>query len=420
MSCSQSPRALAIISKPKQTQCAQPLVRRDLVRGLVGRFKGQEGLEASPKSSVLALTKGAKQLLSIVTGNVALTKAILRTGLEALYFSASHIWLRALVGGVGLILMFHHVRPARGVSFQPNRCFEVTPQFFEAAVNAIRGAGLEIVSLDEMHRRLTEQELRQRFACLTFDDGYRDNLTVAYPILKRHGVPFAVYVATSFPDRLGELWWLALEAIIAKQQRIGLVIDQEDRRFHCRTLEEKRNLFEALYTWLCDRPSEHEMRQTIRDLAARYDVDVRSLCQELCMSWAELAELASDPLCTIGAHSVSHSRLKKLSTDAAASEMRSSAIIIEAALGMHPRHFSYPGGDAASAGPREFGLANRLGFKTAVTTCPGVLFARHRDHLAALPRICLNGEYQQLRYLQVLLSGAGTIVWNNFGHGDPA
>jgi peptidoglycan/xylan/chitin deacetylase (PgdA/CDA1 family) len=129
-------------------------------------------------------------------------------------------------------------------------------------------------------------------------------------------------------------------------------------------------LFEALYSWLCDRPNEHEMRQTIRDLAARYDVDIRSLCQELCMSWAELAELASDPLCTIGAHSVSHSRLKKLSTEAAASEMRSSAIIIEAALGMQPRHFSYPGGDPASAGPREFGLADRLGFKIAVTTCP--------------------------------------------------
>ena len=50
-----------------------------------------------------------------------------------------------------------------------------------------------------MHRRLTERDFRRRFVCLTFDDGYRDNLEYAYPILKKYEVPFALYVPTSFP-----------------------------------------------------------------------------------------------------------------------------------------------------------------------------------------------------------------------------
>ena len=71
-------------------------------------------------------------------------------------------------------------------------------------------------------------------------------------------------------------------------------------------------------------------------------------------------------------------------------------------------------GDRASAGPREFRIAAELGFKTAVTSRPGVLFKAHLDHLTALPRIPVNGEFQQQRYLKVLMSGAGTAFGNRF------
>jgi peptidoglycan/xylan/chitin deacetylase (PgdA/CDA1 family) len=100
--------------------------------------------------------------------------------------------------------------------------------------------------------------------------------------------------------------------------------------------------------------------------------------------------------------------------------MRHSADVIEGALGKRPRHFCYPVGDRTSAGPREFRIAAELGFKTAVTTRPGVLFAEHAAHLTALPRISLNGQYQQSRYAKVLMSGAATALWNGFRKVDAA
>src|SRR5215468_7853326 len=103
-------------------------------------------------------------------------KAILRTGFEALYFSGSHLFLRPFVGGIGAILTLHHVRPSRRDAFQPNRLLEVTPSFLEGVLKALRRAQVDIVSLDEMQRRLVERDFRRRFICLTFDDGYRDNL----------------------------------------------------------------------------------------------------------------------------------------------------------------------------------------------------------------------------------------------------
>jgi peptidoglycan/xylan/chitin deacetylase (PgdA/CDA1 family) len=347
-------------------------------------------------------------------------QAILRGGLEALYFTGGHFWLRPLVGGVGAILTLHHVRPPRSQAFQPNRLLEVTPDFLAAAIKRVRRSGLDLVSLDEMHRRLVAKDFSRRFACFTFDDGYRDILRFAWPILRRHEVPFAIYVPTSFPDRLGELWWLVLEAVIAGRDRVGLVMNGEDRRFDCRTVEAKRDAYEAIYWWLRSLDTEEELRLVIRDLARRYDVDGAAFCDGLCMTWPELSELAADPLVTIAAHTVNHVRLTKVSEAQARSEMQMSASVIEAALGKRPRHLSYPVGDRTSAGPREFAIARDLGFATAVTTRPGVLFPEHRDHLQALPRISLNGEYQQPRYVRVLVSGAATAMWNGFRRVDAA
>ena len=349
-----------------------------------------------------------------------LRKTIIRAGLETLYFSGAHLMLRPFVSGVGAILTLHHVRPPRRDRFQPNRLLEVTPSFLEDVVGYLRQAGLDLVSLDELHRRLVEGDFQRRFVCITIDDGYRDALQWAYPILKRHQVPFAIYIATSFPDRLGELWWLALEAVVARNKRISLLIDGEEQGFECRTVAEKRHLFNQLYGWVRSFRTEEELRQVVRDLSARYRVDIAAFCEELCMSWDEVAGLADDPLVTIGAHTVNHAMLAKLPERSARSEMDLSRAVIQASLGVRPDHLAYPVGDKTSAGPREFRLAEELGFKTAVTTRPGVLFPAHGGHLTGLPRLSLNGEHQQLRHARVLISGAATAVWNGFRRVDAA
>ena len=70
--------------------------------------------------------------------------------------------------------------------------------------------------------------------------------------------------------------------------------------------------------------------------------------------------------------------LAKVSDMAVRAEMEIGRAVIEAALGIKPQHFAYPVGDRTSAGPREFRIAAEFGFRTAVTTRPGVLFRAHR------------------------------------------
>ena len=344
-----------------------------------------------------------------------LRHALLRVALEAMYFSAAHWTMRPLLGGVGAILTLHHVRPQRRDRFQPNQLLEVTPKFFERVIRRLRRSNVDLISIGEMHRRMTENDLDgRRFVCITFDDGYRDNLEFAYPILKKYQVPFALYVATSFADRIGELWWLALEAVIAQNNIIGLRLDGEDRWFEAHGVQQKRATFDFIYDWLRALKTEAELRHAMRELTTRHKVDMAAFCADLCMDWKELATLAADPLVTIGAHTVNHPILTKLDDASIRAELDSSRNVIESALGVRPEHLAYPVGDRFAAGPREFRIASELGFKTAVTTRPGVVFRRHGQHLTALPRISLNGHFQRTRYAKVLISGAATGLWNGF------
>ena len=93
---------------------------------------------------------------------------------------------------------------------------------------------------------------------------------------------------------------------------------------------------------------------------------------------------------------------------------------IESALQRAIVHLAYPYGDRAAAGQREFALAGAAGYKTAVTTRPGMIFPECAGHLTALPRVSLNGNYQHARILPVLTSGAATAMWNGFRRVDAA
>ena len=349
-----------------------------------------------------------------------MTSKLIRYGFEALYHSRAHVALKPFTQGVGAILMLHHVRPARRAAFQPNKLLEVTPEFLGETVQWLRDTGIDIVSLDEMHRRLTERDLARRFVCITFDDGYRDNKEWAYPILARHRAPFCIYVPTSFPERRGRLWWLTLEMAIAENDAVTVDFDGREETFSCRSAADKKMAYATIYWRLRARADEAEIHRIVDALAARCGIDMGPVGDALCMSWDEIKALAGDPLVTIGAHTVNHVMLAKASEEVARAELADGRRKLEAELGRPVAHFAYPYGGRDLVRPREFRLAAELGFRTAVTTRPGVLFAAHRDHLTALPRLSLNGEYQQLRYVKVLLSGAATAVFNGFRRVDAA
>lgn len=335
---------------------------------------------------------------------------LLKAALSAVHYSGAESFLAPFTRGAGVIFMLHQVRPEPPQPFEPNSILRVRPDFLEDVVQTTLDAGFDVISLDEIGARLREPTERP-FACFTLDDGYRDNREYAYPIFKRRGLPFAIYVPADFADGKGDFWWLTLERVLRAAPHITLAMNGEGRHFPLSTVREKEVAYREIYWWLRAIP-EDLARAAVAELAEAHSIDPHSTRADLIMSWEELRDLANDPLVTIGAHTKSHLALGKLPEAAARAEMTESVHRIESELGQPCRHFSYPYGCEVSAGPREFRIAKELNLATAVTTRKGLIYPEHADALTALPRLSLNGDFQDIRYVKALLSGVPFALMN--------
>jgi peptidoglycan/xylan/chitin deacetylase (PgdA/CDA1 family) len=331
-------------------------------------------------------------------------------GFRAIAASGADRWLGPVARGAGVILTFHHVRPVAFGEFAPNRLLEITPDFLDLTLRTIKTKGFDLVPLDEVPARIGRKD-GPPFAVLTFDDGYRDNVEHAAPILRHHRAPWTLFVTTDFADGRGRLWWLELEAAIARLDRVRVGFDGEALDLPSRTAAEKQRAFAAVY-WRLRAGPEDALREQIGRLAESAGVDSAKLVRSLCLGWDEIAVLARDPAVTIGAHTLTHPMLAKHGEEMARREMAESKAILEQRLGRTVRHLAYPVGDPTSAGPREFRLAREAGFVTAVTTRPGHVFPVHAAHLHALPRVSVNGLFQSEAALASLLSGVPFLAFN--------
>lgn len=314
--------------------------------------------------------------------------------------------LAPLTQGCGAVFMMHNVRPARTDAFQPNRHLEITPEFLRVAVERIRANGYEIISIDEAVDLLKSGYGSRRYAVLTFDDGYRDNLEVAYPILKELQAPFTVFVATGLVDRTSELWWLALERIIAENDEIVFSESGKAGDIKCATVSEKNACFDKLAAHLKLELGEQDQRSVIRALAKKYALDLAALADEQVMDWDEVRQLASDPLVTIGAHTHDHFALARLDAAAARADVMKGLTRLEEELGRRPKHFAYPYGKSHAVSLRDADILRDIGFASSVTTLPGVLQSANAKNPLMLPRVSLNGRFQEPAVVDEYLTGA--------------
>ncbi len=328
-------------------------------------------------------------------------RAVIAGGLEV-SGGLSRAGLMAGARGQGAIFTLHHVRPKPARAFDPNAHLEITPDFLDVALRTLKRDGYRFVPLEQLPDALAAKG--GPVACLTLDDGYRNNLEHALPVFERHQAPFTVFVAGGFVDRTHTLWWETLADMLATNETLRFDFGRGLETLQLRAAVERQAAFNRIAAFI----HSHDEAKAIASLnAAALDrgIDPLAITDRLTLDEAGLRRLVESPLASLGAHTISHRSVARLTDAEARREIEESLQRVEAITGRRPLTFAYPYGDAPAVSARDHRIIADLGFTLAVTTQPGTLAARTQCSLNALPRISLNGHFQRARYVSALASG---------------
>ena len=278
----------------------------------------------------------------------------------------------------GEILALHRIVAERSL-LEDNCNFEITPSFLEQTILKYKSAGYSFVSIDEVQQQLESgKRSKHKFICFTLDDGYVDIYKQAYPVFKKYNCPFTIYVTTDFPDKKALLWWYHLQDIVLENEKLKL----NGIEYDCSDLEKKNKAFMELKKFFF--PDAETARKTLKQLLEENVYSVQHDMNMFTLTWEQIVDLAEDPLCTIGAHTVSHVSLPELSDEKIRKELSDGKKKIEDRIKKPVKHFAYPYGNWDNRVAR---LAMEQ-YSTAVLFWPGGL-VRKGNSLDRLNRTAL-------------------------------
>jgi peptidoglycan/xylan/chitin deacetylase (PgdA/CDA1 family) len=293
-------------------------------------------------------------------------------------------WIRSRFIGGALILGYHRIAEAESDPF--GLC--VSPDHFSEHLRVLRNLARPI-GLEELVRGLNERSIPKRSVVLTIDDGYADVFYQAWPLLQQYEIPLTLFVATGFSGRT--FWWDGLAQMILDTPEVppSLNLAANGFQFEWQATVSRANapdsverlgLLHNLQRYLAPLPPAG--RDEMLDQLAQI-IGHRNSTEPLArgMEPDELAQLAATDLVTIGAHSVGHPALGKLSVAEQESEIHQCRAWLEEIMVRPVTAFSYPHG---SYTPTTQTIVQEAGFTCACASHNDV--AHSSSDLFALPR----------------------------------
>lgn len=300
-----------------------------------------------------------------------------------------------------VVLMYHRITNPVCDPWQ----LAVTPEYFESHIHIIKKK-YRVVSLAELTEQVQQQKIKPNTVAITFDDGFADNVHIAYPILNQFQLPASFYITTDLVDTHDVFWWDQLQTIFLETPHLPAVfkgvignelIELQTGNDGILTNEMKSQI----KNWRAEQPFINERIKCYYEIWSRlrgFPDDQKKSVLTILAAWAslsltatdanrvvnvkELQVLASDSLMEVGCHTCSHPALAEHKEATQRQELERSKVQLKKWIGKSVTGLAYPHG---SYNQTTLSVAHDLRFKYAVTTAG--IAARKSTTALEIPRV---------------------------------
>lgn len=304
----------------------------------------------------------------------------------AIHYGGISSLARTALAGRGVILRYHSVSTEEdGTHLCLDPGLAVTPTDFDRQCTYLK-KHYRVISLDEMVENLSKNRPQPpKAVALTFDDGYLDNYTRAFPILKSHGMNATFYVTTNCIDN-EELFWVGLLRFVIFNTKVPVLETTDPMAFRLPLGDplRRKEAFTKLVVTMKNISTNRRLA-LLEAVRVAGDVDDLSPLANVMMTWDQVREMYRAGM-IFGAHTLTHPNLPNATFEEAELEIAGSKTALERELQSGVRHFSYPNGRGSSHLTETVkGIVRDAGFASSTTSITGGVQAG--DDALALKRI---------------------------------
>ncbi len=269
---------------------------------------------------------------------------------------------------LGLLKNNFHILPYHMIVEQPTGFYpETALKTFEKQMVHI-ARNYTVVDLNDLVDRVKHRESLRGLLAITFDDGFRDNYEMAFPILKKYNLPATIFLATEYIESGKPPWFITFRQAFmsTRKTRVDLSVGETHLSL---SLETPRERIEAGNRVMAEiRRATNDIRLALlstlfEKLGAEHSPDLDGMM----LTWDHIREMSSAGI-SFGAHTVSHPVLSRVSLETAEKEILTSREVIESKIQKPVTTFAYPFGKTADYTPPLIPVLEKYHFNCAVTT----------------------------------------------------